>query len=191
MRRIYIQGILKEFKDKPDDLEISPADRERFDTIFPHNTPGERWGIPQIRADDLVKVIAAKYVQAVQHEARERLWVQVLAVTSNGIVVGIMSNDIENPLLGIKNIPDDMTCDPDYHLHEGDLVSFPVTCVYGVEHGRIGNKGNRKQRHTWTSRARGKKQTRSGAQRRHNGGNDMSKNTAAKHNEREHSGQQG
>jgi len=139
-----LHGILKDFTVPPDDFEISSKDQERFHTVFPHGTklaPTEKTPnihlVPQIRTGDMVKVMAYKYVELMDREARERLWVQVMAVTNTGLLVGYMNNDMENPALTnvFRNGGNDIVPDPEYHIKAGDLVSFPVTCVFGVEHG--------------------------------------------------------
>ena len=74
---------------------------------------------------------------AVKHQelATERVWVRVHAVANPGIIVGELVNSIQSPVLLSKQFPVVMTMDEDYHLLEGAAVSFPVTCVFGVEHG--------------------------------------------------------
>jgi len=130
-----IDGILHDFKDKPADFDFNT---QRFDTKFPHGTKSSvgRWAIPQIRKDDMVKIMASKHVPVLGADATERLWVQVVAVCQGGNrVVGIMSNDLENPALRMKRLFEDHTLDPKYELHAGEFVAFPVTRVFGVEHG--------------------------------------------------------
>jgi hypothetical protein len=135
-----MKGILKDFAEKPADFDIKTADRARFHTVFPHGIPAQvhrrgRWTVPQVRAGDTVKIMAAKYSEMAQRECSERLWVHVEAVANPGVIIGQMANDIESPLMLTKQFPTDMTMDQDYHYHAGTLVSFPVTCVFGVEHG--------------------------------------------------------
>jgi hypothetical protein len=79
--------------------------------------------------------MAVKYLEWASREATERLWIHVMAVANPGVVVGVMANSIDSPMLQVKQFGIDMTMDEDYHLHSGDLVSFPVTCVFGVDHG--------------------------------------------------------
>ena len=138
-----LDGILQDFKDKPADFVFKPEETQKFDTQFPHGTEssvGGRWTIPQIRTDDMVKIVASKHVPVLGADATERLWVEVLAVSqgsgNNQRVVGIMSNDLENPALRMKDLLNDHTLDPKYELKSGELVAFPVTRVFGVEHGK-------------------------------------------------------
>jgi hypothetical protein len=136
-----IDGILKDFSDKP--LDFEPLHQEPFATLFPHGTPGVggRWTVPQVRAGDAFKVTVQKYVDMVGMHAQEHCCVRVLAVTQIGIVKGYMVHDIQLPLLLVKSCPDDTSIDPEYALQEGDLVSFPVTCVFGVKHGENWKSG--------------------------------------------------
>eukprot|EP00522_Entomoneis_paludosa_P012971 CAMPEP_0172447268 /NCGR_PEP_ID=MMETSP1065-20121228/6602_1 /TAXON_ID=265537 /ORGANISM="Amphiprora paludosa, Strain CCMP125" /LENGTH=249 /DNA_ID=CAMNT_0013198515 /DNA_START=34 /DNA_END=783 /DNA_ORIENTATION=+ len=140
-----ITHILKDFPDKPQDFDL----KMDLDVAFPHGTPGSplqgRWTIPQIRAGDRVRIMAVKQLPAFEFhgmefpakEATERCWVSVVGVACTpGYLVGIMEHNLDSPMLQAKQFPSDMTMDEDYHIHEDDLVSFPVTCVYGVLHGR-------------------------------------------------------
>eukprot|EP00542_Grammatophora_oceanica_P010110 CAMPEP_0194046844 /NCGR_PEP_ID=MMETSP0009_2-20130614/22613_1 /TAXON_ID=210454 /ORGANISM="Grammatophora oceanica, Strain CCMP 410" /LENGTH=274 /DNA_ID=CAMNT_0038692287 /DNA_START=68 /DNA_END=892 /DNA_ORIENTATION=+ len=139
-----ITNILHDFSDKPEDFDIRMVN-DGVDGVvvaFPHGIPPSVhrqgcWTIPQIRVGDKVRIMASKYVDAAGMNATERCWVQILGVACTpGYVVGIMQHDIDSPLLSVKQFPSDMTLDEDYQIHEDDLVSFPVTCVYSVVHGK-------------------------------------------------------
>lgn len=135
-----LTNLLFDFKEKPSEEEfsISQSDKAHFNALYPHGKTSMVgcWTIPQVRKDDKVKICAVKHIQLFDMQgAHERLWVCVQAVTTTGIVVGTMCNDVKHPMLLAKKLPDDMTVDEEYNLQEGDLVSFPVTCMYGVEYG--------------------------------------------------------
>ena len=132
-----IGNILRDFKDKPADFDVRDP-QGRFNQIFPHgrySTGPGRWLIPEIRAGDKVKIMATKHLMGMGFPpATERLWVEVEAVSNPGIITGLMNNDIDSPFLRFVDM-DPNNIDPNYRLKAWDRVSFPVTCVFGVDHG--------------------------------------------------------
>jgi hypothetical protein len=136
---------LKDYPNKPHNLGshgmvrfIKPEEIQRFSTVFPHGTLGEqdRIIIPQVRALDTVKVVLYKYIPDLELDAIETIWINVLAVTCTGMLVGAVNSPIQNPGITSKCFPLDMSPDPNFDLFEDVLVSFPVTCAYGVRHGK-------------------------------------------------------
>jgi hypothetical protein len=98
---------------------------EEFDIKYPHGLPGRgaHGIIQQVRSSDNVKVVAHGLIHG--QPFRERFWVHVDSVTAT-------LPDGTNIVTGTA------ACDGHLHgvdLKEGDMLSFPVTCILGVKHG--------------------------------------------------------
>jgi len=135
-----IEGILKDFSDKPSDFDIRPFGNKPFSSIFPHGIPGSgSWIVPQVRAGDYAMVTVEKCVvdktTGTPTDAQEHCGVYVVAVTQTGIITGHLTHDFVLPIVLAKRFQYDLSKEPKHDLHRDDLVSFPVTCVYGVVHG--------------------------------------------------------
>jgi len=107
-RRNHAVGVLT-FGDKPEDFTDSEDDD--FDVKFP----------TQVRAGDMVKVVAAGITFVHEHPApfMERFWIHVTSVTSFGIITGQTGNTLHS-------------CDIS---PETGYLAFHFSAVLGVCHG--------------------------------------------------------
>lgn len=101
---------LMDFSSKPS--AFYDSQEGEFHVKYPFGTR-----IPQVRNGDSVRVVKTGKIHGIPFV--ERFWVQVLSLTSFGVVTGISMNTLNS--MDVK---------------EDDLVAFPITCVVGMKQGQ-------------------------------------------------------
>mmetsp|Transcript_2958 Transcript_2958/g.3513 ORF Transcript_2958/g.3513 Transcript_2958/m.3513 type:complete len:397 (-) Transcript_2958:220-1410(-) len=93
--------------------------------IYP---PYSRNPPPLVRSEDGVLVVADRSMQPLPYPIRERFWVDVVSVTSSGIVTGVSRATLHH-----------------FDVKRGDWVYFPIWSVLDVEHGQYWASTNNNQ----------------------------------------------
>ena len=129
---------LVDFSHKPPGIMVT----EDFDVRFPfpdglkpvggrikiQNEKGPRWANFDVRARDDVKVMIAGTIQPGSSAGpagigfTESMWVDVVSITSFGMISGIPRVPVEAAMSYLAN------------KEKANMISFPITCVIGVQH---------------------------------------------------------